>query len=146
MSSKYPTLKFLTTHKAVTTVKTLLKKYGFYKSFVTGIPVFSLALRSAVKKFQKFIGARDDGIVGPKTWGALLSRQAAGKSLKNGSSGTEVRYLQEALNATISASLKEDGQFGPKTFTAVKAYQQSRGLGADGIVGSKTWAALKGAR
>ena len=58
------------------------------------------------------------------------------KVLKLGSKGEEVRVLQRSL------SLTADGIFGPKTESAVKAFQSGHGLVADGIVGSKTWAAL----
>ena len=38
-----------------------------------------------------------------------------------------------------------DGKFGPLTEEAVKEFQKAHGLVADGIVGEKTWAALKAA-
>jgi len=38
-----------------------------------------------------------------------------------------------------------DGDFGPKTEAAVKAYQQDRAVNVDGIVGDQTWWAPAGA-
>jgi hypothetical protein len=57
--------------------------------------------------------------------------------LRRGSTGANVRYLQTALGG-----LKVDGQFGPITDKAVRAFQAARGLKVDGIVGPITWAAL----
>jgi peptidoglycan hydrolase-like protein with peptidoglycan-binding domain len=52
-----------------------------------------------------------------------------------------VRPLQQLLRARGHA-VAVDGVFGPQTETAVKAFQQSRGLTADGIVGPQTWPQL----
>ena len=57
-------------------------------------------------------------------------------NLKNGSSGEEVKKLQEHLG------LSADGQFGPGTEAAVKSWQASKGLTADGIIGPKSWALM----
>lgn len=60
-----------------------------------------------------------------------------------------VKVLQELLNRLVLASatglapLEVDGKFGPRTEDVVRAFQQIRGLVADGIVGPKTWAALE---
>ena len=53
-----------------------------------------------------------------------------------------VRELQKMLNKVINAGLAEDGDFGDGTEAALKRYQQQKGLDADGICGSQTWAAL----
>lgn len=53
-----------------------------------------------------------------------------------------VRTLQILLNKYNNARLTEDGVFGPATLAAVKAYQRSRGLAVDGVVGTQTWAQL----
>ncbi len=64
------------------------------------------------------------------------------KTLKLGSSGAEVKYLQELL---LSHQIKVtvDGSFGPKTKEAVKVFQLSRKLTDDGIVGPMTWEMLE---
>ncbi len=58
--------------------------------------------------------------------------------LTSGSEGRQVQLLQQALG-----SIKVDGVFGPETEEAVRKFQASRGLTADGIVGSLTGAALR---
>lgn len=66
-------------------------------------------------------------------------------SLREGARGKAVEALQKLLNAAgASPTLKVDGDFGSKTWTAVKAYQATHALIADGVVGPKTWAALRG--
>lgn len=49
-----------------------------------------------------------------------------------------VQYLLQARGQSTSA----DGVFGPNTRSAVQAFQSSRGLTNDGIVGPQTWGAL----
>jgi peptidoglycan hydrolase-like protein with peptidoglycan-binding domain len=52
-----------------------------------------------------------------------------------------VRPLQQLLRAR-NHPVAVDGIFGPQTEGAVKAFQQSKGLVADGIVGPLTWPKL----
>ncbi|WP_281502911.1 peptidoglycan-binding domain-containing protein [Ancylobacter crimeensis] len=56
--------------------------------------------------------------------------------LKKGLAGAPVRILQEKLGVPA------DGQFGPKTEEALKAYQKEHGLAVDGIAGPDTFTAL----
>lgn len=58
------------------------------------------------------------------------------RTLRKGDQGAEVVTLQKALH------LYPDGIFGEITKNAVIAFQKSKGLASDGIVGAKTWAAL----
>ena len=67
-------------------------------------------------------------------------------TLRYGSTGEEVRKLQEALNATGSYSLSLDGIYGEKTKQAVTAYQKANGLGVDGIAGQETLGHLYSAK
>lgn len=62
--------------------------------------------------------------------------------LKQGSKGDDVKTLQTRLNQLGFSCGAADGIFGSKTEAAVKAFQKSRGLVADGIVGPKTSALL----
>lgn len=66
-------------------------------------------------------------------------------TLRRGSNGELVKYVQKYLNDTIGAGLEPDGIFGAKSEDAVKAFQKKNGLTVDGVVGPKTWAAMGGA-
>lgn len=57
-------------------------------------------------------------------------------TLKKGNKGEDVKLLQKALNLLV------DGIFGALTDEAVREFQKSNGLVADGVVGPKTWAKL----
>lgn len=62
--------------------------------------------------------------------------------LKKGSEGEQVKALQRmlyALGYNLGSANPIDGDFGAKTDTAVRAYQKSKGLTDDGVVGEKTW-------
>lgn len=63
--------------------------------------------------------------------------------LREGAKGAAVTQLQNLLR-NKGYNIAADGSFGPRTETAVKQFQSSKGLVADGIVGPKTWAALRG--
>lgn len=62
--------------------------------------------------------------------------------LRKGSTGDEVKELQQKLT-TLGYSLGAiDGDFGDKTLAAVKKFQSDYSLEVDGVVGNQTWAAL----
>jgi peptidoglycan hydrolase-like protein with peptidoglycan-binding domain len=50
--------------------------------------------------------------------------------------------LQTVLTEYFGSTLAVDGQYGPRTRAAVKDFQRSRGLAADGQVGPDTWNSL----
>ena len=65
--------------------------------------------------------------------------------LKQGSSGPDVTNLQQKLKDLGFDPNGVDGNFGAGTRDAVMAFQQSKGLQADGIAGPATLAALQAA-
>lgn len=62
--------------------------------------------------------------------------------LKQGSTGSLVKTVQQKLKNWGYYTGTVDGIYGSKTVAAVKYFQRTNGLTADGIVGSKTAAAL----
>jgi peptidoglycan hydrolase-like protein with peptidoglycan-binding domain len=80
-----------------------------------------------------------------------VQRQLAGTpgsrpTVRQGSSGEAVGVLQQKINASgHTPSLVVDAQFGPVTLAAVRSFQSSKALAADGIVGRLTWAQLDSA-
>jgi hypothetical protein len=53
-----------------------------------------------------------------------------------------VRWVQKSLNQILGLRLTEDGVTGPATRSAIRSFQQQRGLPSDGIVGPQTERAL----
>ncbi|MFJ9032510.1 peptidoglycan-binding protein [Streptomyces sp. NPDC102274] len=139
----YTTLSSGSTGAQVKAAQTLLNQQGHNAGTVDGI--FGSGTANAVKSFQSARGLPADGAVGPRTWTALL---AAGSTpvVREGSTGADVERLQRALTAALRRTVSTDGQFGTGTAQAVRDYQNSRSLSADGIVGPATWSALQAGR
>jgi len=64
-------------------------------------------------------------------------------TIKNGSEGDIVKYLQYKLFSRLYNPGTIDGIFGKNTINAVKEFQKDNNLSMDGIVGPKTWSKLK---
>ncbi|MEV6166514.1 N-acetylmuramoyl-L-alanine amidase [Streptomyces sp. NPDC052052] len=141
--SSYATQSNGSTGAQVKAVQQLLNEQGYSVGAVDGD--FGPATESAVKAYQTTHGLTSDGIVGSKTWTALLSAGST-TTLAQGSSGDAVKRLQRSLTAALGSTVTIDGSFGSGTATAVRSYQTSRGLTSDGVVGPNTWAALQAGR
>ncbi len=72
----------------------------------------------------------------PRPENLLLLATYSGRTLRVGSSGEAVRIVQEGLQITA------DGDFGPGTESAVKAFQTSRQLAPTGVFAAAEWRAL----
>jgi peptidoglycan hydrolase-like protein with peptidoglycan-binding domain len=104
---------------------------------------FGPRTQAAVISFQTGAALAADGIVGPATWNALPADPNT-PDLARGAAGAVVTALQQGLvkyGGTGSATDPGpvDGDFGPQTEAAVRAYQTQRGVTSDGIVGDETW-------
>jgi len=74
------------------------------------------------------------------TWINIDEADQSEPVLRMGSSGLPVRRLQSRMSAVGFDIGGVDGRFGAKTEQGVKQLQQQAELGADGVVGAKTWA------
>ncbi|MBR3742397.1 MAG: peptidoglycan-binding protein [Clostridia bacterium] len=124
-----------------------LAQYGYYTGPMDSS--FGSAMLTAVKQFQRRNELTVDGKIGPKTLAVLNSDDAIGKTdpdpeqtLSIGQSGEAVKELQRALRDTYYYTGKIDGVFGAEVLKAVKAFQNSAGLNADGKAGPRTLDAL----
>ncbi len=131
--------------KEVERIQDLLIRVGMDLREFGADGIFGRETQEAVEKFQRLTGLVEDGIVGPKTLGALKRapkggfsmnapvRPYPGRYVMNGDRGKDVEAVQRAVN------VNPDGIFGPATEKAVRAYQKRKGLSVDGIVGPDTW-------
>jgi peptidoglycan hydrolase-like protein with peptidoglycan-binding domain len=110
---------------------------------ITVSGVFDAQTETAVTEFQEGAGLTVDGIVGPLTWNALPDGGPM-PVLQRGSSGDVVSSLQTVLTNGAPGEWNTtpqgiDGDFGPNTEAAVKAFQTWGGVTSDGVVGDQTW-------
>ena len=140
---------------AVRNVQTKLKAMGIYTGEITGNAGEKTI--AAIKKFQQKHGLTADGVAGPQTIARIDaayeekgssssgSSSSSKSGLKIGSTGTDVRDLQNDLTTLGYYWADVTGSFGSKTEEAVIRFQQAKGLTADGVAGSKTLAAIASA-
>ena len=98
----------------------------------------------AVQTFQGRAGLPSTGIADQQTRNRLnaITAPRSAISFRYGSRGDAVYRIQVRLNQLGYNCGRPDSSFGSRTSAAAKAFQRSRGLTADGIVGSRTVAAL----
>ena len=76
---------------------------------------------------------------GGSTGGSTSGGGGGSSVLMYGSSGADVKRLQELLNSLGYNAGTPDGIFGAQTQAAVMQMQKDAGITADGIVGANTW-------
>lgn len=138
----------------VSKVQTELKALGYYYGQITGNAGPKTV--AAIKSFQSKNGLTADGIAGPQTiakidaayeakGGSSSGSGSSASGLKLNSKGTDVRNLQQDLTTLGYYWAEITGNFGAKTETAVKRFQEENGLTADGVAGTKTLNAIAAA-
>jgi len=134
-------------------LQVVLKSYGYYEGKIDGI--FGNVSKKALISLQISNNIDADGKIGPQTCTLLLNKQSIVRKIKLNTSNVtkdntnpDKTYSQEIYDAQII--LKDlglylstvDGINGPGTKRAVREFQSKAGLVTDGVIGSKTKAAL----
>lgn len=160
------TLRVGSDGQAVRNLQQKLKDLGYYSGSVDGD--FGSGTEDAVKAFQKANGLSADGVAGSRTLSQINSSNAKPKPTANtayatsrptpktytpstpnkyrylqlGSSGSDVKRLQERLRELGYFYGSVNGKFGADTEAAVIAFQSRNGQWADGVAGEDTQNAL----
>ncbi|TAE92058.1 MAG: peptidoglycan-binding protein [Oscillatoriales cyanobacterium] len=146
----------------VAAIQQRLLVHGFAIGTIDGS--YGSRTTSAVSAFQQSKRLNSDGIVDKETWTALAADPAAKASenlqgnaptqnsdpvpsnpataLTKGAAGSKVKTLQVRLEVQGYDPGPIDGIFGARTATAVKKFQEYKGLTADGVVDEITWKAI----
>ncbi|WP_344961135.1 peptidoglycan-binding protein [Crossiella cryophila] len=123
------------------------KGYG-----LTGTGFYGDNTLAAVKDFQREHGIKDSGIVGSKTWQALVGRMPQHQTYAGEPPATvfqpgghypeDMFFLHNALNR-INGSTGEYGDtYDAGTQAKVREFQRTVGLPEDAVVNAPTWRAL----
>lgn len=125
--------------------------------------IYGTDTAEAVYNFQKNNGLSRDGVAGPKTLAAIYNISAVKptatpapsttrppatitldttSTLRQGDVSSSVKAMQQKLISLGYLTGTADGNFGPKTYRAVVAFQRANALDPDGIAGKRTLAAL----
>jgi len=145
-------------------VQLRLKELGYLSGNADGI--FGTESVAALKEFQEESGIKADGICGANTRKKLFAENAKAKptvtprpteaamatmypvtrdnvvTLRMGSSGSEVLFLQKRLTELGYYNARMDGNYRSDDMAAVQTFQEVNGLTADGVAGYATQSKL----
>lgn len=146
-------------NSAVMELQQGLRQLNFF-TYANNTTYFGSITKQAVQKFQKANGLTVDGYFGPASAKVMQSKLSGKPSpaptpdkgtssssvstglLRPGSRGGSVGSLQQSLKNLGYYKGSIDSIFGGGTTSAVKRFQTSRGLSADGIAGPATFNAI----
>ena len=142
LTAAAPTVASAGVDPQVAGLQVALRAYGLYSGAIDGIA--GPATTRGVKQFQRRLGLRVDGKVGRATRRAFgpLGRPLFGRrALRRGAFGWDVAVLQFLL-ARSGQLVPVSGYFDHRTERALRRFQRSRRLAADGVAGHRTLAAF----
>lgn len=153
----------------VRTLQYYLAVIGAYYAAVQPVDItgyFGEQTEQSVKSFQQVYGLPQTGVVDRQTWEDIYRAYDGinqsvtnvdgsdvilypGRVLSEGSSGDDVKLLQEYLtfiNKTYPniPAMENTGYFGPVTRSSVLAFQRQFNLPENGIVGASAWNEIAG--
>ena len=133
------TLRVGSSGPEVTKLQQALRQQGYF-TYKTNTGYYGTITRDAVARLQRDWGLQVDGIAGSQTQSALYgaSGSADRSILKYGMSGSDVAELQSKLKTLGFFYGSIGGNYLTLTRNAVVAFQQAKGLYADGIAGPVT--------
>ena len=131
---------------AIVRLQVELKNAGFNPGGADGH--FGSNTRAALKQYQKARGLEVTGVADARTWSEINSTcggMIAGAKVPKGGTGTQVKYMQQALIGLGYLYGTADGKYGNLTTEAVRQYQDAYGLSVDGSAGPDTMTSLRNA-
>lgn len=155
-AERYQILKIGDKDDYVLALQTKLKEIGFFSGSTTGY--FGTKTQQAVIDYQASHSLKVDGKAGPETLTSILgddfrispddriftSSDTNADYPEPGDKGTTVSDLQSRLNELEYYHYPSiTGYYGPVTKNAVRSFQITNGLKADGIAGAETMTLLK---
>lgn len=151
LANTLPQLRPGTTGKHVAGLQLALRNAGYS---LQGTGFYGTKTLAAVRDFQQRNGIKNSGIVGSKTWHALVGRKSVYQTNGMRTLPTFSVHPGETDSTKVSAVSHLLGRlnwqsdwyrfdsYSGEMVAGVQRFQRSVGIKASGIVGPKTWAAM----
>jgi peptidoglycan hydrolase-like protein with peptidoglycan-binding domain len=150
LAASLPQVRYGSRGGTVLALQLALRKEGYN---LQGTGTYAGLTLNAVRDYQRKHGIKDSGIVGSKTWQALVGSKEFGVTKKTPPSFSitpgeknerKVATLVNTLERIYPYSTRpeESNTYGPERQKMVKDFQRRVGIKASGIVGPQTWAAM----
>lgn len=127
-------------HNIVMGLQQRLMKLGFMEEDKAST-YYGESTESAIKKFERQIGLKEDGICTAKVYDLLMDKDAPTYQIRRGNKGDDIVIIQQRLYE-LSYLLNENevnGYFGEKTESAVRALQRNNRIEDNGYIDLKTY-------